>query len=395
VKKLFNKSSGSLKEKFEGLEETPSLKSWRKLEAELAVLNAGIVKRKRRKRAAYFMAAASIGLLIFMVNGLNFDQNQKYQKRAQTVIQNADLSSENNWSFHINLGSNVASSNRKEVITRDALAFTSDQPEIEKIVDENRSVGQTEMKEVLLSKVQIDYEPIPVNEINFEPEHLEMAKPKTTLSSKWRINLSGGQDVSRNAFAPRSAAAFAGGNNARPLQSWSFEPYTHQLPVVLSAGVERRITKRLSAHISFDYQMMRAVANTPYQLNNRSAIKKGRLNQFGMAVGLNAEVIQRNRIRAYIGVEAWAAHATNSYTEITQLNGKSTEAKVSEVQLTPSSILSARATAGLKYRLTEKMSLTGCFMATKPIHNYINELNVYNNGEKYIPGVRMGISLAI
>ncbi len=398
MKKLFSNKPGSLKDKFEGLEEVPSLKSWRHLESELTAINAGIAKRRKRKRLVAFMAAASMIALIFMVGSLDFGHDSAYKPRTVNGFENP-ITSEDDWRLMVR-ESNNESGNTDLLASQDNIPTDFVNDSHNNALDtgaERTFTNATDVKNKVpgLSKLSVEYAPIAIQVKQLEPEHLDPPKSRRKLSPKWRINLSGGQDISRNALAPRSAAAFANNSTGRPIQSWSFEPYTHQLPIVLSAGIERRISKSLSAHVNMDYQMLRAVAETPYQLNNRTAIKKGRLDQFGMAIGLTAELLQTNRIRGFIGVEAWAAHATNSYTEITQLNGNSKEASISEVQLTPSSILSARAMVGMKYRLTEKMSFTGSVLATKPIHNYMNELNVYNNGEKYIPGFRLGLSMAI
>ncbi len=402
MKKLFNTKPGSLKEKFEGLEEVPSLKSWRNLEAELAAINAGISRKRRRKRAVYFMAVASIGLVLFMVSSLTFDQTNSYQLRQSQAGDLNFQTEQDDWKLKTTVNSGnqtnmlASSVTNGNVTSNGASTYTINQGEANHPQDLNSNLKNIN-SQFALSKIDgAPYGEVPTEDIVLTPEHLTETKKRTKLSQRWRINVSGGQDITRQALAPRREAAFINsGGNGKPLQSWSFTPYTHQLPVVLSAGVERRLGKRFSTHFNVDYQMMRAVAGAPYRVNNRTAIKKGRLDQFGLAVGVNAEVLRTNKISAYVGVEAWAAHATNARTEIIQLNHNSLEATVSQVRLTPSSILSARANVGLRYKVTEKVSVSGGVVATKPIHNYINELNVYNNGQKYIPGLRWGLSIAI
>lgn len=392
MRKLSNNDPGFLKQKFEKESSFASLKTWKALEEELVALNH---QRRRRKLIffAFSLSAASVALLLLALNIFQSTSNTNYEVRntvdSQGLINDHEDIQLAFASPHFEESNFMHKVSLPTTSLDTALFSKSVVPEAQ--LDHNRApIAQIQK----LNKVAIIATEIPVlpgdlmtESIDFD---IQFAKPK---SAKWRLTLQGGLDDSRQVLAAKNAVIGdpSAGNSSR---SWDFNNYTYQRPIALNLSIERRVWNRLYIRAGWDYKHMRSIALAePFK--NQTAIKRGYLDHVGLNMGASYTLIDHKRLSLDLIGEVSLAHVKNSYTQVEEFNNGEFVRSYEIERTTPSSILSLGAQARLNYRIAGRWNISAAMVSLKPIHNYIDELNVYNNGFKYIHGARIGISFEL
>lgn len=396
MRKLSNNDPGFLKHKFEDESSFASLKSWKALEDELIVLNAAQRKRKRRAFIMWFSSSAAvIGFALmalfqtasntynylprtFTFSGFEIESNDGLQSRKNHELGMLDSRFEAYKPQHVS-----------SISTQGTVVLKTEFSNKQETEVQTSAARETELQLATILPKEI---PLGSGEMISESFDMDfkLSKPK---SAKWRFQMQGGLDDTRHVLAAKNAVIGdpSAGNSSR---QWDFNNYTYQRPIALNLSIERRILNRLYIRAGWDYKHMRSVALAePFK--NRTAIKRGNLDHVGMNMGASYSLITHKRLSLDLIGEVSLAHVKNSFTRVEEFNEGEFVRSYEIERTTPSSILSLGAQARLNYRIAGHWKLTAAVVSLKPIHNYIDELNVYNNGFKYIHGARLGLSFEI
>ncbi len=383
VEKQYNQNG--IDKRFKDAESMPSILLWSKIEQKMGPNNAARVARLRKKYSVYRSYIAYAALVVAMIypvyvlDGLVASNPHIIEQVQEVVLNNLDEEAQQK-----------LVNKPTENDSFDYMSAQTKNVDAAEVIESSMSEKHSKKKE--LDLVNLEPEAIELNYGGLTIDDTSYFVPYQAKQAKWQINAEGGSDFTN--YAIKQKSALFNTESVPNNMLWRFGSFENQMPIVVSIGVERNLSRRLSIRgdLTFYHMKGRSVSNV---IQNSYVKKSGELNMAGISLGPEYVLIDRNRFRINLGVSLSAIHTDNSIMTFDKYeNGELVKSRQSEV-ITASSALFTNAYSSVEYAISKRFSVTAKVQLTRPLHNFINELNVYNNGSKYIGGARIGLSYAI
>lgn len=383
MEKQFNHKD--IDERFKDEENMPSIQLWSKIEQTIGPNNAARIAALRQKYSVYRSYIAYAVLVCAMIYPAYVIEG--------VVTNNPELFKQLKQLASVEIGSDQHESAVDAIINNDYSSVKNEVDGAQANLEDTETITNNDTsKSQDLSLISIKPEGIVLSYDGPRVDDTSYFVPHDAVQPKWQINVEGGADFTKYAMKQKSALfnTESAPNNA----VWRFGSFENQAPIVVSIGLERNITKRLSIRGDISFYHMKGTSMS--NIIQGSYIKKsGELNMAGLSLGPEYSILNKRRVKVNLGASISAIHTDNSLMTYDRYeNGELIKSKNSEV-ITASSALFANTYTSVEYAVSKRLSISAKAHLTRPLHNFVNELNVYNNGMKYIGGARVGVSFAI